>query len=56
MCIGIRTAVKKKNKLTIQAGAGIVADSIPANEYEECANKAKAVIEAVLRAGEVNEA
>jgi anthranilate synthase component 1 len=54
VCIAIRTAVKKGNKVYIQAGAGIVADSIPENEYQECANKAGAVIEAVKRASEVN--
>lgn len=54
VCIAIRTAVKKKDKVYVQAGAGIVADSIPENEYEECANKAGAVIEAVKRAAEVN--
>ena len=46
--------MKKKDKVYVQAGAGIVADSIPENEYEECANKAGAVIEAVKRAAEVN--
>lgn len=56
VCIGIRTAVKKEKQLYVQAGAGIVADSIPQLEYEECENKAKAVVEAILRAGEVNEA
>ena len=55
VCIAIRTAVKKKDKVYVQAGAGIVADSIPENEYEECANKAGAVIEAVKRAAEVND-
>ncbi len=54
VCIAIRTAVKKKNKVYVQAGAGIVADSIPEMEYQECANKAGAVIEAVKRAAEVN--
>lgn len=54
VCIAIRTAVKKGTKLYVQAGAGIVADSIPEKEYEECANKAGAVIEAVKRASEVN--
>lgn len=54
VCIAIRTAVKKNNKIYIQAGAGIVADSVPENEYIECANKAGAVIEAVKRAVEVN--
>lgn len=54
VCIAIRTAVKKDDKVYVQAGAGIVADSIPESEYEECANKAGAVIEALKRAGEVN--
>ena len=54
VCIAIRTAVKKGNKLYVQAGAGVVADSVPINEYQECANKAGAVIEAVKRASEVN--
>lgn len=54
VCIAIRTAVKQGDKVYIQAGAGVVADSIPENEYEECANKAGAVIEAVKRASEVN--
>lgn len=53
VCIAIRTAVKKGDKVYVQAGAGIVADSIPENEYMECANKAGAVIEAIRRAGEV---
>lgn len=53
VCIAIRTAVKKGNKVYVQAGAGIVADSIPENEYEECANKAGAVIEAIKKASEV---
>lgn len=54
VCIAIRTAVKKGDKVYIQAGAGIVADSVPEKEYQECANKAGAVIEAVKRAREVN--
>lgn len=54
VCIAIRTAVKKNNKVYVQAGAGIVADSIPESEYMECANKAEAVIEAVKHASEVN--
>ena len=53
VCIAIRTAVKKGDKVYVQAGAGIVADSIPENEYMECANKAGAVIEAIRCAGEV---
>lgn len=54
VCIAIRTAVKKGHKVYVQAGAGIVADSVPESEYMECANKAGAVIEAIKRAGEVN--
>ena len=49
VCIAIRTAVKKGNKVYVQAGAGIVADSVPENEYQECANKASAVIEAICQ-------
>jgi anthranilate synthase component 1 len=49
-------AVKKNGRGYIQAGGGIVADSIPEKEYEESENKAKAVIEAILKAGEVEEA
>lgn len=55
VCIAIRTAIKKGNRLYVQAGAGIVADSDPEKEYEECGNKAGAVMESILRAGEVNE-
>ena len=50
-CIAIRIAFKKNGKVFVRSGAGIVADSIPANEYQECINKAKAVMNA-LRAGE----
>lgn len=53
-CIAIRMAVKKGNKVTVQAGSGIVADSVPDNEYFESANKAKAIIDAILAAGEVD--
>ncbi len=55
MCIAIRMAVKKDGKVYIQAGAGIVADSIPEKEYEESENKAKAVMEAIISASEVDE-
>lgn len=54
-CIAIRMAVKKGDKVYIQSGAGIVADSVPEFEYEESEHKAKAVIEAIMRAGEVEE-
>ena len=43
-CIALRTAVSTKNKLYAQAGAGIVADSKPINEYYETVNKAKGII------------
>lgn len=49
-CIGIRLAYKKKGTLCVQSGAGIVADSVPAKEYRECLNKARAVIGAVKEA------
>jgi len=53
-CIAIRMAVKKGNQVFVQAGGGIVADSVPENEYEESANKALAVINAIRNAGEVD--
>lgn len=49
-CIAIRTAVLKDGKAYIQAGAGIVADSIPEKEYYETKNKAMAVVQAVKEA------
>lgn len=54
-CIAIRMAVKKKNKVYVQAGGGIVADSKPDMEYEESANKAKAVMLAIENAKEALE-
>ncbi len=55
-CIVLRTGVVKDGMLHVQAGAGIVADSVPANEQAECENKAKALVaaarEAVRVAGE----
>jgi anthranilate synthase component 1 len=53
-CIAIRMAVKKDGKVTVQAGGGIVADSVPETEYEESANKAGAVMSAIINACEVN--
>lgn len=50
-CIAIRIAFKKNGKVFVRSGAGIVADSVPKKEYQECINKAKAVINA-LKAGE----
>jgi len=46
-CIALRTAIAKKDKFYVQAGAGIVADSKPIKEYEETVNKAKALINAL---------
>ena len=54
-CIAIRMAVKKDEKVTVQAGGGIVADSVPELEYAEAGNKAGAVINALLYASEVND-
>lgn len=51
-CIAIRIAYKKNGQVFVRSGAGIVADSIPENEYQECINKAKAVIRALEIAGE----
>jgi anthranilate synthase component 1 len=49
-CIAIRTLLLKGKKGYIQAGAGIVADSVPEKEYEESVNKAKAVVTAIEKA------
>ena len=46
-CIALRTAIAKKNKFYVQAGAGIVADSSPIKEYQETVNKAKALLDAL---------
>jgi anthranilate synthase component 1 len=46
-CIAIRTLVLEDGIATVQAGAGIVADSIPSLEYEETVNKAKALLKAI---------
>lgn len=47
-CITIRTMVKKGNKVFLQAGAGIVADSVPENEYQECCNKVMALAKTLV--------
>ncbi len=49
-CIAIRLAFAKNGKVFVRSGAGIVADSVPQNEYRECINKAKAVMVAVKEA------
>ena len=53
-CIAIRIACKKGGKVFVRSGAGIVADSVPEKEYEECINKAKAVVDAMKRAKEAD--
>lgn len=54
-CIAIRIAYKKNGRVFIRSGAGIVADSVPEKEYEECLNKARAVLNALKAAGEEEE-
>ncbi len=51
-CIAIRIAYKKNGKVFVRSGAGIVADSVPEKEYQECINKAKAVVRALELAEE----
>ncbi len=46
-CIAIRIAYKREGKVYVRSGAGIVADSVPENEYRECVNKARAVVKAL---------
>ena len=51
-CIAIRIAYRKNGKVFIRSGAGIVADSEPEKEYQECINKAQAVVNALKMAEE----
>ena len=51
-CIAIRLVYKKKGEICIRSGAGIVADSVPEKEFEECCNKARAVVLAIQKAQE----
>ncbi|MCQ2521971.1 MAG: anthranilate synthase component I [Lachnospiraceae bacterium] len=53
-CIAIRIAYKKGGKVFVRSGAGIVADSVPEKEYQECINKAKAVVTSLQCAQEVD--
>ncbi len=53
-CIAIRIAYKKNGRVFVRSGAGIVADSVPEKEYQECINKAKAVVNALKLAEEVD--
>ncbi len=48
-CITIRTMIKKGDKVYLQAGAGIVADSVPENEYMECCNKVMALAKTLVK-------
>ena len=52
-CIAIRIAYKKNGKVFVRSGAGIVADSVPEKEYQECINKARAVVTALETANEM---
>ena len=54
-CIAIRIAYKKNGKVFVRSGAGIVADSVPEKEFEECMNKAKSCLKALETAREVEE-
>ena len=49
-CIAIRLVYKKNGTICIRSGAGIVADSVPEKEHQECINKAKAVMVALAEA------
>jgi anthranilate synthase component 1 len=50
LCIAIRTLVTRGDSIYVQAGAGLVADSVPEAEWEESVNKARAVLRAVAMA------
>lgn len=54
-CIAIRIAYKKNGKVFVRSGAGIVADSVPEKEYQECINKAAAVVKALEEASALGE-
>ena len=54
-CIAIRIAYRKNGRVFVCSGAGIVYDSVPEKEYQECINKAKAVVNALQLAEEVEE-
>ena len=51
-CIALRTAILTPGEVHVQAGAGVVADSVPAAEYEETLRKARATLMAIARAGQ----
>ena len=51
-CIAIRIAYRKNGQVFVRSGAGIVADSVPEKEYQECIIKAQAVVSALRQAQE----
>ena len=55
VCIAIRLAFKHNGTVTVRSGAGIVADSVPEKEFQECLNKARAVTEALKEAEVMDE-
>lgn len=54
-CITLRTIVRIGNKAYVQAGAGVVADSLPESEYQECCNKSRAMWRAIAMAERAND-
>ena len=54
-CIALRIAYKKNGKVFVRSGAGIVADSVPEKEFQECLNKAAAVVNALKTAKEIDQ-
>jgi len=54
-CIAIRTAMLSQGKIHLQAGAGIVADSVPENEFQETINKAKGMLKAIALAERIQQ-
>jgi anthranilate synthase component I len=50
LAIALRTAVLKDGRINVQAGAGVVLDSVPASEHAECVNKARALFRAASEA------
>lgn len=54
-CIALRTVILKGDKAYVQAGAGVVADSVPKNEYEETVNKARGMLRAIERAKDLDQ-
>ncbi|MBQ9067100.1 MAG: chorismate-binding protein, partial [Clostridia bacterium] len=55
VCIAIRLAFKHSGKVVVRTGAGLVADSVPEKEFQECCNKAAAVVQALKLAEEMEE-